>query len=117
MQTFRHAQITANVVYRSTYPYVCILPHCVPITGYLPDSEEQWQQLFETFKDIDEQHCDWPNHITWEKLAILLVQYRGPENAVSLLEGLDLPDGVLDSEFYQTCLLSGMVQQQQRYVH
>lgn len=85
----------------------------------MPETEEQWLQLFHAFKEAgnqssSEDHSDWSSGITWNNLAILLVRFIGPEKAVSLLESLDFEDEILTSDFYQACLLTGMVQKQQR---
>lgn len=100
-------------------PYTFILCLAFCYVGYQPISDEEWQEMFQAFKAVgnhlsaDEQ-SDWSDQITWDKLALLLVKQVGPKKAVSLLEEMDLPDGILSSDFHRACLLSGMVQKQQR---
>jgi hypothetical protein len=89
----------------------------------VPFSVPDWQRVLGAYQQIDqagnqtsqEVSCDWSKLITWNNLAILLVRNVGPEEGISLLEKQNLPEGVLSKEFYQVCLLSGMVQKQQRY--
>ncbi|XP_060604075.1 BLOC-2 complex member HPS5-like [Ruditapes philippinarum] len=92
--------------------------------GYVPLSVPDWQRVLATYQQINqagnqtsqEVSCDCSKLITWNNLAILLVRNVGPEEAISLLEKQNLLEGVLSKEFYQVCLLSGMVQKQQRSV-
>ncbi|XP_053385025.1 uncharacterized protein LOC123535954 [Mercenaria mercenaria] len=90
--------------------------------GYQPESICDWQEVLAAYQKISETgnqatqevSCDWSKLITWNNLAVLLVRHIGSEEALSLLEKHDIPEGVLSKDFYQVCLLSGMVQRQQK---
>ncbi|XP_052800532.1 uncharacterized protein LOC128231569 [Mya arenaria] len=87
--------------------------------GYMPHSAEEWKELLLLYKSIcvdQSEDATDSDLLTWSSLAILLVRYVGPEGAVSLLEECQVPDGVLSPEFFQTCLLSGLVNNYQRKV-
>ena len=75
-----------------------------------------------TFKELtkaenqnqDLELSDWSLTVTWNSLAILLVRIVGPDLALTLLEKCSLEEGDVNAEFYQTCLLSSIVQKHKR---
>ena len=106
------------------------------VPGYTPGCCEEWSAVFEMYgsqtgsqagsqagskagSQAGRQAPDGGegSGITWSRLAALLVQEVGPEEAVAVLEAAALPDGVLSPTFYQACLMAAMVETHQRYRH
>jgi len=98
------------------------------IPGYTPGCSEEWSAVLEMYgsqtgsqtgSQAGRQAPDGGegSGITWSRLAALLVQEVGPEEAVAVLEAAALPDGVLSPTFYQACLMAAMVETHQRYRH
>ena len=90
----------------------------------MPHDQQEWEYLLTTFKEIDcarnqepaSDTSDCPLTVTWNSLAILLARNVGPELALTLLQKCGLKEGELSAEFYQTCLLSSVVQKHKRYL-
>ena len=110
------------------------------IPGYTPGCSEEWSAVLEMYgrqtgsqtgsqagsqagsqtgSQAGRQAPDGGegSGITWSRLAALLVQEVGPEEAMAVLEAAALPDGVLSPTFYQACLMAAMVETHQRYRH
>ncbi|KAL4224655.1 Hermansky-Pudlak syndrome 5 [Mactra antiquata] len=91
--------------------------------GYLPSCITEWEEMLTMFVHLsctaryqatEIDASDLSDLITWDNIGILLVKYIGPDAAVSLLGKYN--DHTLSTQFYQICLLSGMVHKQQRLI-
>ncbi|KAK6191617.1 hypothetical protein SNE40_003261 [Patella caerulea] len=89
--------------------------------GYCPQDFEEWRFLLNQFKSMTKEKPkpavpDFKWTLTWENLALLLVDNLGSQTALSMLQDLDLQDGALSNDFYQKCILKAFTQKQQSHV-
>ncbi|CAH1786728.1 unnamed protein product [Owenia fusiformis] len=91
----------------------------------VPNSSEICSKCGQNWAAINEQtdsdneikklkESDWSSTVTWESLALLLVQHVDVDEGLKLLKGVKIPTGGLSSEFFKHCALRALAEERQR---
>ncbi|XP_071809525.1 uncharacterized protein [Asterias amurensis] len=65
-------------------------------------------------QDVNKGQSDWLPTVTWESISRLLVKCVGAGLAVKMLLTTRLPSGGLPQEFYRNCILTSILEKQER---
>ena len=65
-------------------------------------------------QDVNKGQSDWLPTVTWESISVLLVKCVGAGLAVKMLLTTRLPSAGLPQEFYRNCILTSILEKQER---